>query len=89
MSFLTKGKQVYVEGRLQQRSYDDKEGVKRYVTEVIIDDLILLGGGSDRAPGAPANASPASRPGQGSAPARGGRVASDDPNGISDSDVPF
>lgn len=40
---LSKGKQVYVEGRLQTRSYDDKEGRKVYVTEVIAEDVILLG----------------------------------------------
>jgi single-strand DNA-binding protein len=43
-NYLTKGKQVYVEGRLQTRSYDDKDGQKRYVTEVVADDVILLGG---------------------------------------------
>ena len=42
--YLTKGKQVYVEGRLQTRSYDDKDGQKKYVTEVVADDVILLGG---------------------------------------------
>jgi len=41
-NYLLKGKQVYVEGRLQTRSYDDKEGQKRYMTEVVADDLILL-----------------------------------------------
>ncbi len=44
-NFLKKGKQVFLEGRLQTRSYDDKDGVKRYLTEVVCDDLILLGGG--------------------------------------------
>jgi single-strand DNA-binding protein len=43
-NYLTKGKQVYVEGRLQTRSYDDKDGRKVYVTEVVADDVILLGG---------------------------------------------
>ena len=42
--YLVKGKQVYVEGRLQTRSYDDKDGKKVYATEVIADDVILLGG---------------------------------------------
>jgi single-strand DNA-binding protein len=51
-NFLTKGKQVYVEGRLQTRSYDDKDGNKRYITEIVADDLILLGGrGGDSAGG--------------------------------------
>lgn len=43
-TYLTKGKQVYVEGRLQSRSYEDKEGQKRYITEVVVDELMLLGG---------------------------------------------
>jgi single-strand DNA-binding protein len=42
--YLTKGKQVYVEGRIQTRSYDDKDGQKRYTTEVVAEDVILLGG---------------------------------------------
>ncbi len=42
--WLKKGKQVYLEGRIQTRSYDDKNGVKRYVTEVVATDLIMLGG---------------------------------------------
>ena len=43
-NYLTKGKQVYVEGRLQTRSYDDKDGKKVYTTEVVADEIILLGG---------------------------------------------
>ena len=50
-SYLTKGKKVYVEGRLQSRSYDDKDGNKKYVTEVVADDLILLGGRDDHGGG--------------------------------------
>src|SRR4029079_6372473 len=42
--YLTKGKQVYVEGRLQTRSYDDKDGKKVWATDVIADEVILLGG---------------------------------------------
>ena len=42
--YLTRGKQVYVEGRLQTRNYDDKDGKKVYVTEVVADDVILLSG---------------------------------------------
>src|SRR5436305_11636461 len=42
--YLTKGKQIYVEGRLQTRSYDDKEGKKVWRTDVVADDVILLGG---------------------------------------------
>lgn len=39
---------LYVERRLQSRSYDNKEGVKRYVTEVVAENLVLLGGTADR-----------------------------------------
>ena len=42
--YLTKGKQVYIEGRLQTRSYEDKDGQKKYATDVVADDVILLGG---------------------------------------------
>jgi single-strand DNA-binding protein len=46
--YITKGKQVYVEGRLQTRKYDDKEGVSRTTTEVIVQDLQLLGSGNGK-----------------------------------------
>lgn len=42
-NWCKKGKQVGVEGRIQVRSYDAKDGSKRYVTEVIVSDLELLG----------------------------------------------
>ena len=43
-NYLLKGKQVYVEGRLQTRSYDDKDGKKVYATEVVAEEVLLLGG---------------------------------------------
>jgi len=43
--YLAKGRQVFVEGRIQTRSYDDKEGQKRYITEIIANDVQFLGGG--------------------------------------------
>jgi single-strand DNA-binding protein len=43
--YLTKGKQIYVEGRLQTRQWDDKDGNKRYTTEIKADRITLLGGG--------------------------------------------
>lgn len=42
--YLTKGRAVLIEGRLQTRNYEDRSGEKRYVTEVVADTLILLGG---------------------------------------------
>jgi single-strand DNA-binding protein len=43
--YLTKGKQIYVEGRLQTRQWDDKDGNKRYTTEIRGDRVVLLSGG--------------------------------------------
>jgi single-strand DNA-binding protein len=98
---LQKGKQVYVEGRLQTRNWEDKDGNKRYTTEVIAEpaSVILLGGrGEGVAAGA---AGGEAEYGQGPAPgprAMPGRVsnmpASAPPveassQEISDDDVPF
>ena len=45
--FVRKGTQVYIEGRLRTRSWDDQTGNKRYTTEIIVDNLQLLGKKSD------------------------------------------
>ena len=50
--YLTKGQKLYVEGRLQTRTWDDKEGNKRYSTEIIGTDFMFLGGGGERGAGA-------------------------------------
>jgi single-strand DNA-binding protein len=42
--YLRKGSQVYVEGRLQTREWQDKEGQKRYTTEIVASDMQMLGG---------------------------------------------
>ena len=47
--YLKKGSKVYIEGKLQYRSYDDKNGVKRSVTEIVADGMVMLdskGGGA-------------------------------------------
>ncbi len=90
-NYLLKGKQVWVEGRLQTRSYEDKDGQKRYMTEVVCDDLILLGGRGDSAGSPGEYAQPVSMPRsaqrpQASAPAP---AADDFSQGITDDDVPF
>jgi single-strand DNA-binding protein len=62
--YLKKGSKIYVEGRLQYRTYDDKNGVKRYVTEIVMDQMVMLdgrnrdaaGGGPDPGPSAPPSA---------------------------------
>jgi single-strand DNA-binding protein len=56
--WLKKGSLVYIEGRLQTRNYDDNNGVKRYITEVVVTDMEMLGGkgqGDSPAPEAPAD----------------------------------
>ncbi len=48
--YLKKGSTVYLEGRIDNRSYDDKDGNKKYISEVVIDKMVMLGGrnsGSD------------------------------------------
>jgi len=76
--YLTKGKQIYVEGRLQTRQWDDKDGNKRYTTEIRGDRVVLLGGGRgggavDRGDGAASHATPGPEPSE----------------PLSDDDIPF
>ena len=49
--YLTKGKQVYLEGRLQTRDWVGQDGVRRYSTEVIAENMIMLGGPSGQGGG--------------------------------------
>jgi single-strand DNA-binding protein len=89
-NYLTKGKQVYVEGRLQTRSYDDKDGKKQYATEVVAEDVLLLGGrGGDQA--MEAGAQPMSMPRSAQRPQPAAAAAEDQgmDQGITDDDVPF
>lgn len=41
--FVTKGKEIAIEGKLTHRSYEDKNGEKRYVSEVVVNELLMLG----------------------------------------------
>ena len=41
--YVVKGKEIAVEGKLRHRSYDDKNGDKKYVTEIVVSELLLLG----------------------------------------------
>lgn len=41
--YMPKGKEVAIEGKLTYRSYDDKDGAKRFVTEIRVEELVLLG----------------------------------------------
>ena len=81
--YLQKGKQVFVEGRLQTRSWEDQSGNRRYRTEVVADNLILLRGGPADAGG------PSAVAGGQSAAASGATAGGDAGQGITDDDVPF
>ena len=43
-NYVNKGERIAVEGKLANRSYEDKEGTKRYITEIICSELLMLGG---------------------------------------------
>ena len=84
--YLQKGKQIYVEGRLQTRQWDDKDGNKRYTTEIKADRITLLGGGGGGARGAGgASAEYSGRGGGGG----GGQMDEPPVEPITDDDIPF
>lgn len=91
--YLLKGTQVYVEGRLQTRSYDDKDGKKVWTTDVVADQVILLGGKGAGGGGGADEGFSQDAPNQGMRSAPRGRAAapSGPPSnqGITDDDVPF
>jgi single-strand DNA-binding protein len=78
--YLVKGKQIYVEGRLHTRQWDDKDGNKRYTTEIKADRITLLGGGGGGRGGASIDRGPATH----------GPGTDEPPVGpITDDDIPF
>jgi single-strand DNA-binding protein len=89
--YLTKGKQIYVEGRLQTRQWDDKDGNKRYTTEIRGDRIVLLGGGGGGSRGAYGGGSRGGgmQSGEegGHAPGAGGPDGPSEP--LTDDDIPF
>src|SRR4051812_25305651 len=84
--YLTKGKQIYVEGRLQTRQWDDKDGNKRYTTEIRGDRIVLLGGGGGRGGGMARGGGEDTMGSAGHGPAPGGDP-SEQP--LTDDDIPF
>src|SRR5712671_4128219 len=80
--YLTKGKQIYVEGRLQTRQWDDKDGNKRYTTEIRGDKIVLLGGG-----GRGGSMESAHRGGDSMSGGQPGPAEPSEP--LSDDDIPF
>ncbi|MFT6815877.1 MAG: single-strand DNA-binding protein [Sphingobacteriales bacterium] len=91
--YLKKGKLIYVEGKLRNRSYDDKDGIKRYITEIVADNFTMLGsreGGDTQGNKYSANSEASSSPGSSpaaptsKAPAKEESFESD-----GDNDLPF
>jgi len=75
--YLSKGRQVYIEGRIQTRSWEDKDGNKRYTTEIIASDVQFLGGRDSAIATSP------------SAGAQGTVSPSPSDQGPQDDDIPF
>ena len=88
--YLRKGSQVYIEGKLRTRKWQDKEGKDRYTTEIVADEMQMLGGkggGASVGERAPAGAAAG-----GGGSSGGGRAAVNDsggPPGDFDDDIPF
>jgi single-strand DNA-binding protein len=80
--YLSKGRSVYVEGRLQTRSWDDKDGKKRYSTDIVADRVVFLGGG----PRAGASGGDSD---DGDGAGEGGGRGSDGPPPGDDENIPF
>ena len=79
--YLSKGRQVYIEGRIQTRDWEDKDGNKRYTTEIVADKMQMLGSRNDFGGSQGAAQGGGARP-QNSAP---GPAYSD----MGDDDIPF
>ena len=86
--YLTKGKQIYVEGRLQTRQWDDKDGNKRYTTEIRGDKIVLLGGGGGRGGGGGGYARGGGAD-EGMGGSQGAAPGPDVAEPITDDDIPF
>jgi single-strand DNA-binding protein len=88
--YLKKGRSVHVEGRLQTRSWEDKDsGAKRYTTEVVADRVTFLGGGERREGREEREERPAQAGGGQRKPERAPSSGSDAPPPLDDSDIPF
>ena len=77
--YLSKGRQAFVEGRLQTRDWTDKEGVKRYTTEIVAQNIQFLGGSADKGASGPTDFAPPSTDFE---PSSGSK-------GMTDEEVPF
>ena len=91
--YLKKGRSVYVEGKLQTRSWDDKEsGQKKYRTEILVNDVVLLGGREGGEGGGGGSYSRGAQKSSGfdqSGPDYDNAPAAPHPTEVTDEDIPF
>lgn len=96
--YLYKGKQVYIEGKIQTRSYEDRDGNKRYTTEIVASDMKMLGNRESAQNGQGATRSGYEGQGQGQSSGYGGQQggyggqqhdSGYDAPPYSDDDIPF
>jgi single-strand DNA-binding protein len=92
-NYLKKGREVYVEGRIQTRKWQDKEGKDRYTTEIIANSVQFIGSRSDNAGYSGGDAGPVSpqfsQEGASDVDTAGSGGTSDIDSGFSDDDIPF
>jgi single-strand DNA-binding protein len=87
--YLKKGKQIYVEGRLETRSWDDKDGQKKYMTEIIADRIQLLGGRGEGGGGRSGGGRGGDDFDDYNEGGPGGSGGGSGPSGLTDDDIPF
>lgn len=91
--YLAKGRQIYVEGRLETRDWIGKDGVKRYRTEIVVENMIMLGGPRQASPSGlrPVNSDVGKSAIEPSLPgaAAGGDVGEEPVEEIKVEDIPF
>ena len=91
--YLSKGRQAYVDGRIQSRKWEDREGIKRTSFEIIADNVVLLGSRGEGGGGggeSHSRSTPGSSFDQGSSPEPGfDQSGSASPTEITDDDIPF
>lgn len=88
--YLAKGRQVYIEGKIQTRSYEDRDGNKKYVTEIVADQMQMLGRPSDEGGSRGGYSAPATTPDNaGSQSSAGSGDGFEEPPYNADDDIPF
>ncbi len=87
--YLRKGSQVYVEGRLRTRKWQDKQGNDRYTTEIVANEMLMLGGRGGGGGGGPAMGGPSSQEPRDRQESYGEPVSSSTERDDFDDDIPF